>query len=189
MREYPWMVIDLAEQMMHMGNTVNHFAQLARTDSITQLPNLRAAMQEIEADLELAQRQQTPFAVLMIDGDNLRQIPNTLSYEAGDEAIRLIGATLQQQLRPADFLARFRSGDEFLVLLRGTPHAQALATAQRLCQAVENTSSSWEFHTTISIGVALYPQHGSSMQNLLGRAENGLHQAKTGQKPGRGVGG
>lgn len=177
MEEYPWMMIDLAEQMMRLGNAAESSRRLAHTDSVSQLPNLRAALEESEAALALAWKRNEPLSILLIDGDNLRQF-NSVSYEAGDEAIRLIGAALQQQLRETDFLARYRTGDEFLILLRNTPKDKAQYIAQRLCWAVERSSNAWLFHTTISIGVAVYPEHGDTVQDLLHTAESGLDLAK-----------
>jgi diguanylate cyclase (GGDEF)-like protein len=177
MREFPWMMVDVADQMLRLGSAYDRFAQLAQTDCVSQLPNARAAVQEIETSLAAARTRGGSFSLLMIDGDNLRRF-NTVSYAAGDEAIRQIAAALRMQLREDDFLARFRSGDEFVVLLRDIPYHRALHIAGRLCRAVERASRAWLFPTTISIGAAHFPSQGETVTELLHAAETGLALAK-----------
>ena len=113
----------------------------------------------------------------MIDGDDLRRY-NQISYAAGDEMIQWLGATLRDQLRPGDFLARWRVGDEFLVLLPATPLGQAAAVGSRLCRAVQQASEGWPLPVTISIGVAEYPRHGTDEVGLLRQAEAANDRAK-----------
>lgn len=175
--DYPWMIEDLAEQMLRLGCTADELLNLARTDSVSQLPNMRAAMSAFETAVAQAWRTAEPLTVLLVDGDNLRQY-NQISYEAGDEAILLLGVTLQLQLRQSDFLARWRTGDEFLVLLPNTGLERALHIGQRLCAAVERASRTWLLPSTISVGAAAFPEHGQSVQELLHVAERGLEAAK-----------
>lgn len=176
-QSFPWMMVDLAEQMIRLGHTADETLKLALTDSVSQLPNMRAAMSALEAAVAHSWKTAEPLAVLLIDGDNLR-LYNQISYEAGDEAILMIGATIRMQLRQTDFLARWRTGDEFLVLLPDTPMEHALVISQRLCQAVERASQTWLLPSTISIGVATCPRHGQTVQELLHMAEHGLEAAK-----------
>jgi diguanylate cyclase (GGDEF)-like protein len=177
MDDFPWMMLDLADQLQRISSTAAHSLRLAQTDSISQLPNMRAAIAALESAAGQARSYDQTLAVLMIDGDNLRQY-NEISYEAGDEAIRLLGSTLKEQLRETDFLARWRTGDEFLVLLHNASHDQALQVGQRLCDAVAHASQSWLFPTTISIGVGYYPEDGPTVQDLLHHAEQCLEKAK-----------
>jgi diguanylate cyclase (GGDEF)-like protein len=175
--DYPWMMIDLADQMIRLGHTAGETLKLAQTDSVSQLPNMRAAMSALETALAHTRRTGEPVALLLMDGDNLR-LYNQISYEAGDEAIRLLGATIQLQLRQTDFLARWRTGDEFLVLLPDTLLERAVYISQRLCGAVERASRAWLLPSTISVGIAVCPQHGQSVRELLHVAERGLEAAK-----------
>jgi len=177
MDDYLEMMIELTDQMRHLGKIADTSFVLAQTDSISQLPNMRAALVECETALAAAQENSEPLSILMIDGDNLRQY-NKVSYTAGDEAIRQIGVVLRQEIRDTDFLARYRCGDEYLVIMRNTSKECAKYIAQRLCLAVERSSQTWLFPTTISIGVSTYPEHCSSMQGLVHYAEEGLNAAK-----------
>ncbi len=175
--EYPWMTADLAGQYLNLGRLAEEALRLSETDVVSQLPNMRAALRTLESAIHIARSTQQPLALLMIDGDNLRRF-NESGYEAGDEAIRLMSAVMKMNLRASDFLARWRTGDEFLILLPQTDTIGALKLAQRLCQAIEEDSTVWRYKTSISIGLAVYPQHGRTVQDLLSAAEGGLEEAK-----------
>jgi len=181
MPNFSWMMFDLVEQMRRMGQIVDEADLLAQTDVIAQLPNLRAAMAHLESAVRQADELREPLAILLFDGDNLRQF-NKVNIEAGDEAIRLLGATLKSQLRQNDYLARWRTGDEFLVILPCAPLERALQIGERMCAAVAEASRGWLFLTTVSGGAALYPQHAQTVQDLLHVAEDGLKKAKANGK-------
>ena len=175
--EYPWMTSDLAGQYLNLGRLAEEALRLSETDIVSQLPNMRAALRQLENAVNIARSTSQPMAILMVDGDNLRRF-NQEGYEAGDEAIRLMSAVMKLNLRSSDFLARWRTGDEFLILLPQTETIGALKLAERLCQAIDEDSSAWRFRTSISIGVAIYPDHGKTVQDLLAAAEWGLEEAK-----------
>ena len=92
--------------------------------------------------------------------------------------IRNLANTLSQHLRPGDFLARWRVGDEFFVILPETPSEKALHVAERLRAAVEDESKTWRIPVSISIGVAEYPASGASIRELLDAVEKSAKQAK-----------
>jgi diguanylate cyclase (GGDEF)-like protein len=167
--------------MASFGEMLDESQRLAYTDPVTGLPNIRAAQRQLELATGRAQASQQPFSILLVDGDDLKQY-NNISYAAGDEMIQRLGATLNTNLRPGDFLARWRMGDEFLVILPMIGSAQAVVVAERLCTAVRQVSQSWPLPVTISVGVAAYPDHGSSAAELLLRAEATNQQAKAAGK-------
>ena len=175
--EYPWMTADLAGQYLNLGRLAEEALRLSETDIVSQLPNMRAALRHLENAVNIARSTRQSMALLMIDGDNLRRF-NEEGYEAGDEAIRLMSAVMKLNLRDSDFLARWRTGDEFLILLPQTETIGALKLAERLCQAIDEDSSAWRFRTSISVGIAIYPEHGKTVQDLLAAAEWGLEEAK-----------
>jgi len=118
-----------------------------------------------------------PFAILMIDGDNLRLF-NSISYAAGDEAIQNMGRVLSEHLRPGDFLARWRTGDEFIAILPNTSSEGAKIVGERCCSALREASKTWKFPTSISIGIAMYPKHGERINTLADAAEAANKHAK-----------
>jgi len=160
-------------RMVQLGRVLDVAQKNSYLDSISGLPNIRAATTKLEKGMASNQ----PFAILLIDGDNLRLF-NSISYAAGDEAIQNMGRVLSEHLRPGDFLARWRSGDEFIAILPNTSREGARAVGERLCTSLREASKAWEFPTSISIGIALHPQHGNHVNALIDAAEMANKQAK-----------
>ncbi len=92
--------------------------------------------------------------------------------------LRRLADLLIEHLRPGDFIARWRVGDEFLVLLPKTNSEGALTVAERLRSAVEAKSKTWEIPITISIGVSVYPLSGKTLEELLLAVEKAAKQSK-----------
>jgi diguanylate cyclase (GGDEF)-like protein len=172
-----WIVNDIVDRMVSLGVMLDELHHLAYTDAITGLPNMNAALKRLETTLAQVESAEQPFALLLIDGDDLRRY-NEISYAAGDEMIQRLGSTLKAEIRPSDFIARWRSGDEFFVLLPATSTRQAVAVGKRLCNTVQEASREWRFRITISSGVASYPEHGKTASGLLHQAEIALDRAK-----------
>jgi len=128
-----------------------------------------------------SQRTNEAFSILFIDGDNLR-FYNNISYSAGDNMLRRLSELLSSQLRPGDFIARWRVGDEFLVLLPATATEEALLVAERLRSQVEAVSKTWEIPITISTGVSIYPLNGSTVEELLSAVEKAAKHSKNNGK-------
>lgn len=172
---------DLVSRMVALGSMLDKSQRLALTDSISGLPNMHAALQELEMTFNRVKSTNDLFVILLIDGDDLRRY-NKIGYLAGDEMIRRLGKSLERELRPMDFIARWRTGDEFIVLLKDAPLERSAPVAERLRQAVRDDSQEWAFPVTVSIGVAGYPEHGGSPSELLHKAEIALDQAKNSGK-------
>jgi diguanylate cyclase (GGDEF)-like protein len=167
----------LTERLISFADRLDTTHQLAYLDPTTQLPNSIAAEKELDNALQHAQETNGKFTVLFIDGDNLR-LYNDISYSAGDEMIRNLGKTLAHHLRPGDFLARWRVGDEFFIILPNTPSEKAMIVAERLRSAVESEAKAWQIPVSVSIGIADYPAKGTNSHELLYAAEQAEKQAK-----------
>lgn len=168
---------DMLNRMVSLGAMLDESHYLAYTDVITGLPNMNSAHRKLETTLVQIESVEQPFAMLLIDGDDLRRY-NEVSYAAGDNMIKSLGLTIKAEVRPNDFVARWRSGDEFFVLLPDTSVQQAVSIGERLCKAVQEASREWLFPITISAGVAGYPEHGETASELLHQAETALDRAK-----------
>lgn len=173
--------LDMVKKMAMLGKVLDESYRLAYTDSITGLPNMHAMQQELETALAEASAKDDCFSVLLIDGDNLKAF-NEVSYLTGDKMIKELGDTLKGELRPDDFLARWRYGDEFLIILPNTCIDEAERAGERLRKKVEDVSQEWEFPVSISLGLACYPVHGKKIQALIGEAEKALRKAKVAGK-------
>ncbi len=167
----------LTERLLSFANRLDATHQIAYLDPVTQLPNSIAAEREIQRAIHQSQREDGVFSILFIDGDDLRHY-NDISYSAGDNMLRRLAELLTQHLRPGDFIARWRVGDEFLVLLPETTGDAAFAVAERLRTAVETYSKTWEIPITISIGASTYPSDGRTVEELLMAVEKVLKQSK-----------
>ena len=117
------------------------------------------------------------MAVIFLDGDNLKLF-NDVNYATGDQMIRDLATVLMKNIRPDDFVARWRMGDEFVVILPGANAELGRLAAERLRSAVEESSRGWLFPVTISAGVVAYPAHGENVERLLAEAEKALKRAK-----------
>ncbi len=167
----------MARRIETLGRTLQHTFRLAYTDPVSSAPNMLAIQRKLDLALSEAVLEEQPLSLCMIDGDELKKY-NNKGYAAGDDVIRKINATLSTALRPNDFLGRWRMGDEFIVILPFTNVDQAIAVAERLRSSIEQASQEWLYPTSVSIGIAYYPKHGYSANELLESAEGALKKAK-----------
>ena len=123
---------------------------------------------------------------MMIDADNLKQVNDTYGHKTGDKLILTIASTIKDCLRTSDIICRY-GGDEFVALLPQLPSERAIETAERLRSAIENTSfdvDGQRITTTVSIGIATYPDEVPIAEELLEKADETLYESK---KAGRNV--
>lgn len=167
----------MARRIETLGGTLQYTFRLAYTDPVSQSPNMLAIQRKLDFALSEATMEQTPLSLCMIDGDELKKY-NNKGYEAGDDVIRKLSATLSSILRPDDFLGRWRMGDEFIVILPSTSIREAAVVAERLRASVQAASREWLYPTSVSIGVACHPVHGRTANELLEAAELALKVSK-----------
>ncbi len=151
---------------------------LALHDVLTGLPN-RAHFNET-LDALLKQTDAAQHAVLFIDLDGFKPINDTLGHEAGDEALKAVASRLRHGLASGDFVARL-GGDEFVAIARGVSGPEAaLAIANRLLEAISQplTLLGAPCQMGASIGVAVIPLHGSTVNEILTAADNAMYSAK-----------
>jgi diguanylate cyclase (GGDEF)-like protein len=158
---------------------------LAQTDPLTGLFNLRtfnAAWQRAHAASEA---RQSPYAVLMLDVDHLKSVNDAFGHEAGDSALNLVARCLQRSIRGTDCAGRF-GGDEFTVLLPGATPDVAEAIVKRIRNNVYKTTldlRSRMIRCSVSIGVANYPRDGREMRDLLSVADRNMYRDKELRRP------
>lgn len=167
----------MAKRIETLGGTLQYTFRLAYTDPVSKSPNMLAIQRKLDLALTEAMLEQSPLCLCLIDGDELKKY-NNHGYEAGDDVIRRISSTISGALRPADFLGRWRMGDEFIVILPSTTIEQAVAVAERLRTSVEQASSAWLYPTSVSVGISYFPKHGNNASELLEAAEIALKQSK-----------
>jgi diguanylate cyclase (GGDEF)-like protein len=172
-----WLSFKSIYQVLEMGRMLDKIQHEAYTDSISGLPNLKSALLEMEKAIHNSMVSHKPFSILMIDGDNIRTY-NSINYAAGDEMIRDMSFVFKDNLRPNDFVARWRVGDEFIVILPDTALDGAKIIGERFRLAIKEASRGWRFPVTISIGIASYPTHGDNIETLINKVETANKRAK-----------
>jgi diguanylate cyclase (GGDEF)-like protein len=172
-----WLMKNIAIQMVELGKEMDETYHLINCDPLTGLPNLRAAFDELDMVFSTSKITNEQFAVIMIDGDGLKEM-NKFGYDIGDRYICQLAKTQRRGLRSGDFLARWRMGDEFLVILKNTSSEMAGEIAERLRVMVERVSQTWLMPVTISLGVVIYPDHAASIDEMICQAEKALTMAK-----------
>jgi diguanylate cyclase (GGDEF)-like protein len=153
---------------------------LSVTDELTGLKNRRAFKSELSSEVKKAIRYKRHFSIMMLDADNLKQVNDQYGHKVGDKLIVTLAQTIQESLRGTDVLARY-GGDEFVVMLPETDEARTFEVAERIRSAVENTSFSSDgdrVSSTISIGIACYPEDSLDSEELIHRADQALYDSK-----------
>jgi diguanylate cyclase (GGDEF)-like protein/PAS domain S-box-containing protein len=155
-------------------------AHLALHDPLTELPNRRFFMELAQKNIALAQRTGERFAFLALDLDDFKLINDVHGHAAGDELIRVTARRIAATVRDADVCSRF-GGDEFAIVqtTASQPH-QAIALAERLLDALRAPVylDGAEVTISVSIGVALFPDDGTTVQDLLRNADTAMYRAK-----------
>jgi diguanylate cyclase (GGDEF)-like protein len=159
--------------------------QLSHTDALTGLPNRRLLTNRVEFALAMAQRDGTPFAVLFLDLDRFKHINDSLGHLFGDRVLVDVSERIKSCLRQVDTVARL-GGDEFVMLVHQADAAGAEATARRVIEAMARpfVLDGLNFTVTCSIGIALFPDDGNSMDELLRHADKAMYSVKEGGRAG-----
>lgn len=154
----------------------------AMRDGLTGLFNRRFMEESLLREERRANRSQTPLSIIMIDIDHFKRFNDRFGHPAGDALLRGVGKMLQAEMRGSDLACRY-GGEEFTVILPGTPLSSASVIAEKLreqAQAMETAMDGRALdRITISLGVASYPQHGDSWEAVLHAADLALLNAKT----------
>ncbi len=157
--------------------------ELSVTDELTGIYNRRHFQQVLRMEWKRATRFQRPLSVMMIDVDHFKKFNDTYGHLMGDLALKNLTRILVENIREVDTLARF-GGEEFVVLLADTALNDALGVAEKLRHLVEVKSARTlekggsGIPLTVSVGMASYPHHASSEEELINLADQALYKAK-----------
>lgn len=154
---------------------------LSMHDELTGLPNRRLLIERLEQRILMAERNSEVFAVLLIDLDRFKSINDTQGHLVGDEVLRIVGSRLENLARRSDTYARL-GGDEFAVLLSSAQSVEgAITVANKVAEAIQQTISvnGKILQTDASIGIALFPEHGSHANELISHADDAMYRSKS----------
>ncbi|NQD74162.1 diguanylate cyclase domain-containing protein [Pseudomonas sp. CM27] len=171
----------------HLQSENQTLAHQASHDSLTGLPNRAFFEGRLTRSLRNAARQQDHLALLFLDSDHFKQINDTLGHAVGDEVLISVADRIRAQLREHDLVARL-GGDEFAVLLtplHSRPDAEHIA--EKIVSSMKlpvQLDSGRSVATSLSVGIAFYPDDGADPASLLNAADAAMYQAKR-KRPGQ----
>lgn len=161
-------------------NLENELAQAAREDFLTGAVNLRTFYELADQEFARFKRTGEAFSLLVLDLDRFKQINDTLGHEAGDEALRRFVQTVSANLREQDILAR-AGGDEFRLLLPGTPPDGAIVLAEKIREEVNRVSlqtPNGSVSLSMSAGLCRCHPDDTGIDDIVRRADAALYDAK-----------
>ena len=169
----------------------DEISQMINHDPLTGLPNYRLAMDRLDMACQQARRDDGHCAVMFIDLDNFKRLNDSHGHEAGDVYLQTLAKRLAGELRAVDTVARI-GGDEFLVVLGSIHHVDDAVTLAHKLLAAAAPPISFDSHRvqlSLSIGIALYPQHGLDGRSLKRCADEAMYRIKLDGKNGVAVAG
>ena len=176
-----WTVIMVGAFIAILRRRVNgliaRLSDAARTDPLTGLLNRRGFQNVIGLELERSRRSGRPCSLLVGDLDHFKRVNDVLGHPAGDERLAQFAQLLYVGKRRIDAAARM-GGEEFALLLPDTDEHGAYMIAERLRDKVRHAFAPDQLAQTVSFGVAAYPRHGTTAEELLGAADQALYVAK-----------
>lgn len=159
--------------------------RLSQTDDLTKLRNARFLRQYLVNEIKRARRYGSSVAALFLDLDNFKRINDEHGHLVGSHVLMELAAVILSCLRDTDAVTRY-GGDEFLVVLPETAAEQAMQVAERVRARVAgqvfNGGRRMQLRVTASFGVAAFPQHASSPQQLIASADAAMYDAKAARK-------
>jgi diguanylate cyclase (GGDEF)-like protein len=153
----------------------------AQHDALTELPNRLLFDELAQRSILSAMRHHGELALLAMDLDGFKKVNDTLGHSIGDEVLKTVAQRIGYTIRASDVAARI-GGDEFIVLLDGVSQADALQTADRLVHALCQPYYGVSVPLGVSIGLAMYPHHGSNLKSLMLAADGAMYAAKSAGK-------
>ncbi len=168
--------VDISERKIAEARNI----KMAYYDYLTGLANRRKFQEEFGQKLASAIRYGYQLALFFLDLDRFKEINDTCGHEAGDNFLKMVADTLRDTIRSTDLLCRL-GGDEFTLLM---PHADTQGVhhiAKKINQVLKSTNytfSGRSYTTSASIGVAIYPLHGATVNDLMAHADLAMYKAK-----------
>jgi diguanylate cyclase (GGDEF)-like protein len=161
--------------------------RLSITDGLTGLWNYRYFQMNFDKEIERASRFQRPLALLIFDLDKFKQVNDVYGHQRGDSVLIELATRVKGAIREVDTLARY-GGEEFVLILPETDLEGATLAAGKICELVRQrrfgAADEDPIRVTVSIGIAVYPEHGRSGATLVRSADAALYAAKEAGRDG-----
>jgi diguanylate cyclase (GGDEF)-like protein/PAS domain S-box-containing protein len=165
----------IVEDVTQQRKLEDHLRQQAAKDPLTGLANYRHLVETVDTEIKRSERTAREFALLFLDLDGLKKVNDRFGHLVGSEALCRLADILCICSRELDTPARF-GGDEFALVLPETGQVPANLVARRICDSLANDGREPEL--SVSIGIAIYPKDGKTIDTLLGAADAALYSMK-----------
>jgi diguanylate cyclase (GGDEF)-like protein len=165
----------LAAEVTERKRAEERVRNLAVSDPLTGLANYRQLVEALETEIKRFGRNERPFVVLLLDLDGLKKINDAHGHLAGSRALCRLADMLRLYSREMDTAARY-GGDEFVLILPETDAEAARLVAQRISKRLAEDGE--EPKISVSIGTAMYPDDGETVNEILGAADRDLYREK-----------
>ncbi len=150
---------------------------LAITDDLTGLCNRRHFLDRLKDEIHRSRRYDHVFSIAMLDIDGFKQLNDTYGHSLGDRILADMGKLMRKYVRSSDLAARF-GGDEFIVLMPMTGAGQSVLAGERLRMAICDHTFPRRKKLTVSVGVATYPDDGTTASEIFRKVDRALYEAK-----------
>jgi len=173
-------IMTIALDISERKEAEDRLGWLASHDPLTGLFNRRRFTEELEQQITAAARFRNTGALLYFDLDQFKDVNDTSGHQVGDQLLRRVSDTLRANARDVDVIARL-GGDEFAMIVQQTSRPGIENLAERLCQEltkIEVVGAARVHRVSSSIGIALFPEHGEFVDELLANADIAMYQAK-----------
>ena len=171
----------LQTQLTEIANLHNQLHEQAIRDPLTGLFNRRYMSNILDRETHRSERHKRPLSILMIEIDDFKKVNDTFGHDAGDVTLKTVAGLIESNTRSDDVPCRF-GGDEFVLILSETTLEAACICAERLREATAalqlEHEGRWISGLTLSIGIAMFPQHGTNIISTLRAADIAMYQAK-----------
>ncbi len=187
-RELANTIKQLEEEIEEREKIAAELDFLANHDALTGLPSLRLCKDRLDQSLAEARRNRQTSAVMFLDLDGFKEINDAHGHEIGDRVLKIVADRIRAEIRETDTVARI-GGDEFVIILSSLPDtaiAERIASGLIAQIADPIRVESLEFPVSASVGISLYPQHGTTAEQLIRAADHAMYEVKRRGKNGYG---
>jgi diguanylate cyclase (GGDEF)-like protein len=174
--------LDAVAQVLSNIYQLTRSRDLAMRDDLTKAYNRRFFETYLDEEIERSRRYGTLFSIIFLDLDDLKTVNNFYGHLSGSRTLQEVAKRILSAVRGIDKVVRF-GGDEFCVILPQTDQEQAVAVANRIARAMSSTAlhidSNIEVSITASFGIATYPTHAMTKENLIRQADAAMYRVKS----------
>jgi len=165
----------IAEDITAQRASEDHLRHLAETDALTGLGNYRRLSETLESEIKRSERTARAFALLILDLDGMKRINDSHGHLAGNRALCRLADIFRFSCRSIDTAARY-GGDEFAIVLPESGSKEANVVGGRICERLSNDRE--EPPLSVSVGIAIYPEDGTTIEGLFQAADRALYKMK-----------